>query len=184
MNAVFNLNNLISDNYLAKLRAKFEKDITWGGAVLESRISILKMLTAVGDFKTILDYGAGNSKFKKDWFNKYPNDNIEIFEFEPGRKELAVEPPECDVTICYDVLEHVERDKIAATMELIANKTKKIFYFSICKIKSYRNFDDGTNLHLTIENEDFWLKFINKYFEVYELKISSAHLWGVGVKKQ
>lgn len=179
----YNLNNIISPEYLQLIRGKFSSDIfKWGGAVTSS-IPYIYFLTQLSKSKNILDFGAGSSHFKIGLNELYPNNSLNIIEFEPGREELFVEPPICDLTVCVDVLEHIEYEKIDNVINFISSKTNNALYFRICKVPAKSNFPNGQNLHLIVEDDEYWKSKLEPYFTLYDTKSSLGHFWGVAIKK-
>ena len=179
----FNISNLVSKEYQDKL-TNYHKTakIPWGGG-LEGKVKFIHSYALEYNCNSILDYGAGSSHFIKEINIQYPNHPFIINEYEPGKKELAKNPPVSDMTVCMDVLEHIEPEKLDNVLEHIYNKTNKIIYFTICVLPSFSSFPDGQNLHLIVENHDWWLKKLSKYFEFKDTRTTVAHVWGLGIKK-
>jgi len=177
----FNLNDVISEEYRKKLEWA-TNDMPWGGAVLGSVPRILKYATDHG-CKSILDYGSGKSDFLNSLNAEFPDHGLQINQYEPGRPELAGDPIVSDMSICVDVLEHIEPEKLDAVLDHIYAKTNKIFYFKVCLVASHGTFPDGTNLHLIIEDKDFWLDKLSKYYTLEDLHFTDAHVWGLAIKK-
>lgn len=179
----FNLENLISNDYRKLLEERHSKwDGMWGGHI-DSKIKFIYKYALEYDCKSILDYGAGSRHFIKGMNTLYPDHSFIINEYEPGRKELAKDPPASDLTVCLDVLEHIESEKLDLVLEHINDKTNKIMYFSACTIASYSTFPNGQNLHLIIENKDWWVEKLSKYFTFKDLLDTKTHIWGLAIKK-
>lgn len=184
MNMPFNLERVISEDYRKLIEEETKRP--WGGAVIGSTPRIYNWAMAY-DCKSILDYGSGKSDFLITLNETYPNHGLQINQYEPARPEFAMDPPVSDMTICVDVLEHIEPDKLDAVLEHIWLKTNKIFYFKACTVEAFGKLPDGRNLHLIIEDKDFWLDKISKYFdlekEAKSITSTSRHIWGLGIKK-
>jgi 2-polyprenyl-3-methyl-5-hydroxy-6-metoxy-1,4-benzoquinol methylase len=67
-----------------------------------------------------------------------------------------------DLLTCLDVLEHLEKSKI----EEILRNFKNISKYSILSIANHSDMQNNVELHLIQENEFFWNKNIEKYFEI------------------
>lgn len=179
----FNLENLVSSEYRNLLEEKHSKwKGMWGGHI-NTKIKFIYKYALEYDCKSILDYGAGSSHFINDINKLYPDHSFTINEYEPGRKELAKDPPVSDMIVCLDVLEHIEPEKLDNVLEHIYNKTNKIMYFSACTVPAHGTFPNGQNLHLIIENKEWWEEKLSKYFTFKDLFDTKAHLWGLAIKK-
>ena len=81
----------------------------------------------------------------------------------------------------------VDLETFNSTADLIEphinDKTNKIMYFSACTIASYSTFPNGQNLHLIIENKDWWVEKLSKYFTFKDLLDTKTHIWGLAIKK-
>lgn len=181
MNKNFKIADVVSDEY-RKLLEKATLEMPWGGAVIGS-VPRIYNYAIDHNCKSILDYGSGKSDFLKTLNEKIPDHNLIINQYEPGRPELAHDPEVSDMTVCVDVLEHIEPEKLDAVLEHIYEKTNKIFYFKVCLVASHSTFEDGRNLHLIIENSDFWLEKLSKYWDVSDVNSTEFHVWGLAIKK-
>ena len=94
-----------------------------------------------------------------------------------------MDPEASDMTVCVDVMEHIEPEKLEAVLDHIADKTNKILYFKVCMLPSHNKFKNGQNLHLIIENKDFWLDKLSKYYNLDNIIVAPGHVWGLAIKK-
>ena len=62
-------------------------------------------------------------------------------------------------------------------------KQIKSFYFKVCLVAAHATFTDGRNLHLIIENKEFWLEKLSKYWDVSDVISTEFHVWGLAIKK-
>ena len=177
----FNLEDVVSNEY-RKLLEKETKSMTWGGAVNGKVPKIVEYANQY-DCKSILDYGSGKSDFLKTINAGFPDHGFQINEYEPGRPELAGDPVTSDMTVCVDVMEHIEPLKLDAVLDHIALKTTKILWFQVCLVPSFSTFEDGRNLHLIIEDKDFWLDKLSKHYTFEDVVFTRGHVWGLGIKK-
>lgn len=176
----FDLSKVISEEY--RLLLENETKRPWGGAVIGSVPKIYNYAIEY-DCKSILDYGSGKSDFYKTLNQDFPNHGLTINQYEPARPEFAVDPPVSDMTVCVDVLEHIEPEKLDAVLDHIYQKTNKILYFKVCLLPAFGTLSDGRNLHLIIEDKDFWLDKLSKYYTLENILITRAHVWGLAIKK-
>ena len=170
------MDKYISKEYLNKIvDFRENKYKTWGGAVSTKVPQIYKYIVQE-DCKSVLDYGSGNSDFKKTVENLYPDYDFKIVEYEPSIPDLNVDPDVCDMTICVDVLEHVEPDKIDNVLSHIQEKTNKLCFLSICVVESYGEFNDGTNLHILVKPVEWWTEKLNEKFDTINAVSTKFHL--------
>ena len=176
----FDLSNVVSDEYRKLLEHETKRP--WGGAVIGS-VPRIYNYAIDHNCKSILDYGSGKSDFLKTLNEKISDHNLIINQYEPGRPELAHDPEVNDMTVCVDVLEHIEPEKLDAVLDHIYQKTNKIFYFKVCLVPAQGVLADGRNLHLIIEDKEFWIDKLSKYYTLEDIVFTSAHVWGLGIKK-
>ena len=166
----------ISNEYLAKIvDFRENKYKEWGGAI-KGKVPKIYQRMLDEDCKSVLDYGSGNSDFKKAIEKFYPDYNFKIVEYEPSIPALNVDPTECDMTICVDVLEHVEPDKIDNVLSHIQEKTNKICFLSICVVEAHGKFNDGTNLHVLVKPAEWWIEKLEEKFEIESVITTKFHL--------
>ena len=175
------MEHLISNSYRKDIEL-IHNDKLWGGSNT-SKTKFIYEYALEHNCTSILDYGAGKSDFKISLDSSYPNHSFLVNEYEPGVPKLSHDPLTSDMTVCLDVLEHIEPEKLDNVLEHINQKTSKIFYFSACLVPSHGSFPDGRNLHLIVEDETFWLDKLSKYFTFKDLHNTKAHVWGLGIKK-
>jgi hypothetical protein len=165
------MEHLISKEYKEIITAHHANKV-WGGAV-NNKIPKIHKFMLLSNSKSILDYGAGQSAFK----NGLPVFNIDykykIHEYEPGIPGLDEDPPVCDATICFDVLEHIEPDKIDNVLQHIYDKTNNWFLADICCVPAMSCFTvkgNKENLHPLVRKPEWWIKkFTNEKWNILEL---------------
>lgn len=178
----FDLSKVISEEYRTLIENK-TKSSPWGNAVIGSVPRIYKYALQ-HDCKSILDYGSGKSDFINTLNQDFPNHGLQINQYEPARPEFAHDPLTSDMTICVDVLEHIEPDKLDAVLDHIYQKTNKIFYFKVCLVAAHSTFPDGRNLHLIIEDEHFWKNKLSKQYTLTDIITTKFHVWGLAIKNK
>jgi hypothetical protein len=176
----FDLGKVVSDEYRKLLEHETKRP--WGGAVIGSQKRIHDWAKLHG-CNSILDYGSGKSDFLISINQDFPDHGFQINQYEPARPEFSMDPPVSDMTICVDVLEHIEPEKLDAVLDHIYQKTNKIFYFKVCLLPAQGTLADGRNLHLIIEDKEFWLDKLSKYYTLEDIVFTRGHVWGLGIKK-
>ena len=163
------MDSLISKEYKEKIVA-FHTKRGWGGPISKHIPFLIHKYMALSQANSILDYGAGSSLFKEKMDQQYPNAKFNIHEYEPGIIGKDEDPPVCDATVCIDVLEHIEPDKIDNVLQHIYDKTNKWAYVVICCIPSRKTFSDGQNLHILVKPSTWWLKKFEDKWDMFNIK--------------
>lgn len=110
----------------------------------------------------ILDFGCGAGTLK-------PCLNAFVDEYDPaipGKDTLPEK--QYDLTVCTDVLEHVEPEYLENVLTWIKDHTEWAF-FSIATRPSNKFLSTGKNCHLILEDKDWWKARLEKHFaQVFE----------------
>ena len=67
-----------------------------------------------------------------------------------------------DITICTDVMEHIEKRDVNTVIKNINKFTKKAIFFSISTELAKKTLPDGRNAHINLLKKDIWIKKIKK----------------------
>lgn len=113
--------------------------------------------------ESILDYGCGKCTLKRAlddlglnlpaWTN-----------YDPCIEEHSADPPESDLVVCTDVMEHVERECLGDVIAHLHSKTRKAIFLAIHIGPAVKTLPDGRNAHITQEPPLWWLeKFADKF---------------------
>ena len=176
------MENLISKEYKEKIAA-FHKKRNWGNAFEKNVPNLVHKYMALSQSNSLLDYGAGCGAFKKQMDIEYPNAKFNIHEYEPGIVGKDEDPPVCDATVCFDVLEHIEPNKIDNVLQHMCDKTNKWAYVVICCVPAMKTFPDGQNLHLLIREPKWWLEEFKYDWNMFDIIKTKAHLKILLIKK-
>lgn len=153
---------MISEEYQRKI-TEYHRTHRWGGAV-EGKAFEIKCIAKDNGCSTILDFGCGFGALK----NKVGHE-FDVTEYDAGiegKNKLPV--GKFDMVVCCDVMEHVEPEFVDQTIDWLYYYATKMIYVSICCAPSLQTFDDGSNLHLTIQTPSWWMS----RFEERGLKFS------------
>ena len=176
------MKNLISPEYQAQIEKMHNKK-PWGGAC-RGKAQMLNKYMIMSGAKSLLDYGCGRSDLKKEFDATYATYSYIINEYDPGIPKLAGDPPVSDVVISFDVLEHVEPDKVDNVIKHIYDKCNMWTYHKICTRAATGAFPvTGKNLHLTIKPGYWWLQKFEPYFEFLETNVNEGYCWFLASKK-
>jgi|ETNmetMinimDraft_21_1059911.scaffolds.fasta_scaffold184022_2 2-polyprenyl-3-methyl-5-hydroxy-6-metoxy-1,4-benzoquinol methylase len=183
------MKDLVSKKYKEKLVA-FHRKRNWGNGAPPNAASIVYKYMAITRSNSLLDYGAGYGAFKQA-IKKYQLStnyrqhrlDLNVHEYEPGVVGKDEDPPICDVTVCFDVLEHIEPNKIDNVLQHIYDKTRKWAYVSICTVPARKTFPDGQNLHLLVKESSWWLEKFKSNWDMLEVTITTGHVILLLIKK-
>lgn len=87
----------------------------------------------------------------------------------------AIEKDRFDVGVCADVMEHIPRHKVVASLHCVSNYCKHVVF----KIDHAENSFIGETLHLTIEPVEWWIGQMNAVVGNAEFVRTSARGGGV-----
>lgn len=138
----------ISPDYLAEQRRLHEASYGssahyWLGHVLE--------LCDIFGIKSVLDYGAGKGtlgKYLKPFGVHYTPFDPATFPTRPSGFY--------DMTVCLDVLEHIEEDYLDAVFTDIRDHTAKVFFANVATRPSSKTLSDGRNAHICLHDYEWW----------------------------
>ena len=172
---------VISEEYRAQIAQVHSGPLKWGGAVNGKTARILNWAEDMLA-ESILDYGAGYGLFKQQAIEM--GSTLDIREYEPAIKEKAAMPEPADLVISVDVLEHVEPEYIDDVIDHIHSLSKKAAYLYPCLVPSFNTLPDGRNLHLIVEDADWWIEKVSRRFYVKVGIRSKAHveMWCIPVR--
>ena len=127
---------------------------------------------ATGFKPRLLDYGSGKgyqyllARIHENWGGHLP------ICYDPGVIQLATRPPgRFDGIICTDVLEHIEAFDLDHVLEDIfryaalpvSAHTYSFVYLHICCREAHKHFEDGRNLHRTVQPPKWWNELLAKH---------------------
>ena len=159
------MENLVSKEYKEKLVA-FHSKRRWGYAFTKDDPVRVNAFMRLSGANSLLDYGAGYGEFKNQVNGQIPDAKYSIHEYEPGIVGKDEDPPACDATVCFDVLEHVEPSKIDDVLQHIYDKTNKWAYLVICCVPARKTFPDGQNLHLLVQQPKWWIDKLKDNWDI------------------
>lgn len=117
--------------------------------------------------KTLLDFGCGKADqyLQGKVHRKMGISSMkDILLYDPGVEKYSKRPEDTvDVTIAFDVLEHIPRDELPEVFEYIFSHTHNFCYFTIHCGLAAKTLPNGENAHCTIMSQDSWRRFIEQY---------------------
>ena len=121
---------------------------------------------------SVLDYGAGKGTLAS--LLPFP-----IWQYDPAFPEKAESPRPADLVCCFDVLEHVEPEKLLFVLNDLQRCVKQVGYFVICVAPAMKRYSDGRNTHLIQEGREWWEKLLGEFFQVgkvFEQDVKRLHI--------
>ena len=116
--------------------------------------------------KSILDHGTGRGGLVKK-INERFHPKIVAEGYDPGTKEFAEKPQKkFDVVTSIDVLEHIGRENLDATLSEIKQFTGQFFFFCIDLLPASKAVPDGRNAHFLIAPPEWWAQQLKIHFPI------------------
>lgn len=161
MNLKRNYGKLYQDHH-----DKYEKHFS--GKLGSTQVNEIKQLVEWSQCDRILDYGSGkgfqyiHDRVHEQWGGLLPHC------YDPGVRQLAKKPEgQFAGVICTDVMEHIDPedvDTILADIFASLYPTGPVFaYFHISTRPARKTFDDGENVHLTVQPPTWWDAQLNRF---------------------
>jgi FkbM family methyltransferase len=158
-----NKERLISDEYINLNAELHERNTSYGTGGAKHAETVKKLvktlITEDNPIPSVLDYGAGKQFLAKAL--PFP-----IWSYDPAIPEISEIPKPADLTICTDVLEHIEPDKLNFVLQDLKRCVKQIGYFVISTRQAVKTYANGKNTHLIVKDRNWWEKMLSKYFSI------------------
>lgn len=112
--------------------------------------------------KSIIDYGCARGNIIQKIKCDFPFIDT-VDGYDPGVAEFNTLPTKTyECLICNDVLEHIEPELLANTVNTIENLFYKSAWLIIACYPAKKKLADGRNAHLIIESPEWWINFLEK----------------------
>lgn len=144
---------LISDDYRATLQETHRLN-KWGGGG-KSHVHDVMAWAIDNECTTILDYGCGRGTLKPAAF-ELDHGAREVREYDPGIPGKDALPEPADLVVATDVLEHIEPDRVYATLQHLRGLTCMAAFFVISLRPAKLILPDRRNAHLSIHDAVWW----------------------------
>lgn len=163
---------------MVELNARLHRDNLHygvGGGKHADKVKLIvdKLTTRDKDGKavipSVLDYGCGKSMLAKAL--PWP-----IWEYDPAIPAKAELPRPADVVCCFDVLEHIEPDKLSFVLDDLRRCVQKLGYFVIHTMAAQKTYADGRNTHLIQKGRGWWQAKLSKFFTVARINENGPEL--------
>jgi len=156
----------VSEEYAQQLKQLHSASEAFGvGNVTAKHYPMIEKLIEKRKFNSVLDYGCGKGHFVHHLREKAPG--LQVDGFDVASDEFAVLPAgQFDMTVCLDVLEHVEFGAVSNVFSEIRERTRKVFVCSIANYPAGKKLPDGRNAHVTQMPFGYWFTLLSGFFRV------------------
>lgn len=155
----FSKPELISANYVDLNRQLHKSNLAYGVGGAKHAKTILDLMAASPELKSVLDYGCGKGYLAKEL--PFP-----IWEYDPAIHGKTDSPKPADLVICTDVLEHIEPELLMFVLDDLRRCVKQIGYFTIYTKAAQKTLPDGRNTHLIQKPREWWEIKLKKFFNI------------------
>src|SRR6185295_7420622 len=158
----FNKPELISEEYRL-LNQKIHQSEPAYGIYASKHAKLVMDVAAALKTSSILDYGCGKGRLAEAI--PFP-----IWEYDPAIPGKDKSPRPADVVACFDVLEHIEPDKLKFVLDDLKRCIKQVGFFIIHSGAASKTYANGKNTHLIQENVSWWRRRIERFFSIGSVK--------------
>jgi hypothetical protein len=163
---------LISDE-MRRLNAQLHQErLEYGVAAGRHAPMLLKMMAKTPTIKSVLDYGCGKGYLAKAL--PFP-----IWEYDPAIAGKEESPRPADLVCCFDVLEHIEPDKLEFVLGDLGRCVKQVGLFVIHTGPAKKSYADGRNTHLIQKPEAWWRSRLERFFKIAQIFTKGPELYVV-----
>jgi len=165
MQSDFEKNNRDTMDYNSQLKKLHENPGFGVGKQTEKHYKKIFNVLQARKVKSVLDYGCGKGNFLKAVKDSFPS--IKTVGYDIANEEFSKLPDErFEVTVCLDVMEHIEYGSINKVLQQIRNRTEKVFICSIANYPARAILPDGRNAHITQMPFGYWFTTLSGFFRV------------------
>lgn len=122
----------------------------------------------------ILDYGCGKGIHAAKIFTELGHVIQSLYLYDPCVPFKDVKPNSTfNIITCIDVMEHVPEDAVDEVLADLFSylEADGLAIFVISSRRSYNEFNDGTNLHVTIKPIEWWQQKLKNFNKKFVLKV-------------
>lgn len=161
---------LISEAY-QKLNYELHRtDPTFGSKAGEKFGEAVSRFATAEKISTVLDYGCGKGTLKQTLATIRPD--LQVSEYDPAVPGKTAKPSPAELVTCFDVMEHIEPDKLDEVLSHIQSVTLRRCIMLVCTCAATKVLADGRNAHLIVQSGEWWRDRLGMHFDV---KSSAQH---------
>lgn len=155
MAATVTRDDLVSPDYQKTLKLNHAVHPGWGRYGRDSVNDVAAYADDLGA-TTILDFGCGTGTLAPALCGR------DVREYDPGIDGKDALPEEADLVVATDVLEHIEPDRLDATLAFIRRLARRGAFFVIATTLAKEVLPDGRNAHLVVRPTQWWRERLTK----------------------
>lgn len=111
--------------------------------------------------KDVLDYGCGGAVLAEHLA-------LPVYNYDPCVPAFASDPPQADMLVALDVLEHIEDECLHDVLRHMREKFRVVGYVAIATHPDRSKLlPDGRNPHRIVANAAWWMGVLEQFFDVY-----------------
>lgn len=134
-----------------------------GGAGHQNVIKAIARYQKLKVIDSVLDYGTGKGAFPKALQKSLPD--LKVSGYDPAVETFSSRPTEGhDLVTCFDVLEHVERNSLAAVLEDIRSLSRRAVFLQVDLQPAIKRLSSGRNAHIMLAPADWWVAQVASHF--------------------
>lgn len=162
---------MISDSYRAQLQQLHQEHDDFGTSAPMYAPLISGVIKRYQP-EQLLDIGCGKATLK---------DALRIRDgyigYDPAIPEYSAIPSPSDMTVCLDVLEHIEIEHLDNMLDFLRDMTKKVGFFAVHTGPAKHHLPDGRNAHLIQQKAEWWLPKLIERFSIAAFEKGSSGFW-------
>lgn len=163
---------LISENYRALNADLHRTNLAYGVSGSKWAPAVMKTANL---FKavSVLDYGCGKGTLGE----AMAASPLELWEYDPAIPGKDEDPPQCDLVVCTDVLEHIEPECLDEVLNHLGALALCGLFLVVATRPAKKVLADGRNAHLTVEPAKWWLpKIMDRWKPLHFLDLGGEFL--------
>ena len=151
---------LISDSYRKLNQELHQSNESFGNGGDKWTLQIQAIAKGM-EVVSILDYGCGKGRLGQALEKR----GFKVQGYDPAVEQWSTYPEHSvDMVVCCDVLEHVEKEFMDATLDGLRNLSKKAFFAVVALRPSNKTLPNGDNAHITLFSAEKWMKELTHRF--------------------
>jgi len=140
-----------------------ELNTRYPGDNLKPQLHHIKTLVEDTKAESLLDFGCGKGLQYTKW-KHHEELGIMPALYDPAVPEFENLPEgKFDGIYSTDVMEHIPKEQLPETFDMIFSKAEKFVFLAICTKPAIAILPSGENAHCTVEPIGFWKTMVDKY---------------------